>query len=299
MASPPPQLSQHTTPRQTRLGSPRALGPEPPRQTSLGSPRALGSEPHEQPEAFWDADSPTGAALPPAAGEGQGAVATGKRPLDALALATPEAVPSEDEAQEKRARVEGGATGASGGADAPATAALQASAHALYMERSDAGVVPSERCEQEHWEQAWTGAPVPVGTTHPMLLLRDSITAVEGGRPIDDVLVNTAMHLAMTEPHWRHAEPWHGEGLARVLFHLRETTSKMLLDGHLHWAPSEDEQEEGGDSGSRGGSASPGEPPDSGRAAAESESDASMADSDASEQGGDSLMREDGPARGE
>ena len=167
----------------------------------------------------------------------------------------------------------------------PAGAALPpASAHALYMERSDAGVVPSERCEQEHWEQAWTGSPVPVGTTHPMQLLRDSITAVEGGRPIDDVLVNTAMHLVMTEPHWRHAEPWQGEGLARVLFNLRETTSKMLLDGHLHWAPSEDEQEEDGDSGSQGGSASPGESPDSGRVAAESESDTSMADPDASEE---------------
>ena len=66
-----------------------------------------------------------------ATGEGEGAVATGKRPLDAVAK--PEAVPAEDGAQEKRARVEGGATGASGGGDAPATAALQA---ALPLEKA-------------------------------------------------------------------------------------------------------------------------------------------------------------------
>jgi len=65
-----------------------------------------------------------------ATGEGEGAVATGKRPLDAVAK--PEAVPAEDGAQEKRARVEGGATGASGGGDA-ATAALQA---ALPLEKA-------------------------------------------------------------------------------------------------------------------------------------------------------------------
>ena len=74
------------------------------------------------------------------------------------------------------------------------------SAHALFVVHSDSGVVPSERCTQTHWEQAWTGAAVQAGTTHPMQLLRDSITAAGGGHPIDDLLINTATHLVLTAP---------------------------------------------------------------------------------------------------
>ena len=171
------------------------------------------------------------------------------------------------------------------------------SAHALFVVHSDSGVVPSERCTQTHWEQAWTGAAVQAGTTHPMQLLRDSITAAGGGHPIDDLLINTATHLVLTAPHWNRAEPRHEEEFTRVLFHLRETTNKMLLDGHLQWAPSEDEQEEDGDGGPRGRSASSGESPGSARLASESESDSSMPDHDEPEPGGNSLMQEDGLAR--
>ncbi len=58
-------------------------------------------------------------------------MAAGKRPLEVEAK--PESVPAEDGAQEKRARVEGGAAGASGGGVSPAKAALQG---ALQMEKA-------------------------------------------------------------------------------------------------------------------------------------------------------------------